>query len=166
MKERKIEWKIVGIAILLSLLMAVLIVFQDTIYTNVKLGLEWKFLNATLWGFFLVSFLVHYIGTKDITSDTGGLIFKHFGKFADTAFAIVTYGVTSTTSAAILKGVYIQQFSGGEIYFKHFDEIDVYSMLIVSGFLLFYSIRAGITALYNGITTSQANMALAVSEDQ
>lgn len=93
-----------------------------------------------------------------------GLIFNHFGKFADTAFAIITYGLASTTSAAILKGVYAQQFFNEKVYFQNFDQIDIYSMLVVCVFLLGYSLYAAITALKNAVILSQSETAIPINE--
>ena len=89
-------------------------------------------------------------------------IILHFGKFADSAFATITYGLASTTSAAILKGVYIQQFFQEKVYFNHFDQIDIYSMLVVCLFLLGYSLYAALSALHNAILLSKAETAVGV----
>jgi hypothetical protein len=107
-------------------------------------------------------FFVHYLSVKNDKNYTGGLIYKDFGKFADSAFAIITYGLASTTSAAILKGVYIQQFFHEKIYFNHFDQIDIYSMLAVCIFLLGYSLYAAINALKNAIVLSNAETAVGI----
>ena len=95
--------------------------------------------------------MIHYLSIRNSINGYEGLIYKSFGKFADSAFAAITYGLASTTSASILKGVCIQQIIGGEIYFNHFGEVDIYSMLVVSVFLFGYSIYATGHALVGAI---------------
>jgi len=95
--------------------------------------------------------MIHYLSIRNSTNGYDGLIYKSFGKFADSAFAAITYGLALTTSASILKGVYIQQIIGGDIYFNYFGEVDIYSMLVVSVFLFGYSIYATGHALVGAI---------------
>lgn len=116
--------------------------------------LEWDHLGTSLWFYTVISFLIHYLSSRNLDDAYSGVVFKHFGVFADSAFAAITFGLASTTSASILKGVYVQQYFGDEIYFKNFNDIDIYSMLVVCLFLLGYSFfscsKALIAALYLG----------------
>ncbi len=159
---KTLNFKLIGVFIFLVLLSILLVSYQDLTKNAIKATLQWEHLNITLWLSLICCFFVHYLSIKNDTTYDGGLIYKHFGKFADSAFAIVTYGLASTTSAAILKGIYIQQFFQEEVYFNHFDKIDIYSMLIVCLFLLGYSLYAAINALKNAILLSNAETAVGV----
>lgn len=164
MSGNKLNLKLILVFVLLLSLSALLVLNTESTMLTVKRFLEWKQLNLCLWLGFISCFIVHYLSIKDNTSYDGGLIFKHFGKFADSGFAVCTYGLASTTSAAILKGIYAQQFFSEEIYFMNFDQIDIYSMLIVCLFLFGYSIYAAGTALKNAVVESQAKIAIPVNE--
>lgn len=154
--------KLILVFLLLVGLSALLVLNKQSTMLHVKSVLEWEPLGSALWLGLASCFIVHYLSIKNDNSYYGGLIYKHFGKFADSAFAIVTYGLASTTSAAILKGVYVQQFFKTEVYFKNFDQVDIWSMLIVCLFLLGYSIYAGFIALKSAIFNSQAEVAVAI----
>lgn len=147
--------------VFLVVLSVFLVAYQDLTKNSIKLLLQWQHLNITLWLTLICCFTVHYISIKNDNA-YGGLIYKHFGNFADSAFAVVTYGLASTTSAAILKGVYIQQFFQEKVYFNHFDKIDIYSMLVVCLFLLGYSMYAAFNALKNAVLLSNAQEAVGV----
>jgi hypothetical protein len=131
----------------------------------IKAFLEWKFLNWTLWCGFFCCFLVHYLSVRNDHTQEHGLIYTHFGKFADSGFAMVTYGIASTTAASILKGVYIQQVIGSDIYFLKFDQIDIYSMLVVCLFLFGYSLFAALIALKNALVISNSSPAIPVIDN-
>ena len=161
---KALNFKLIGVFILLVFLSFILISNTEPTMLLIKSVLKWELLNATLWLGIICCFAVHYLSIKDDSSYNGGLIFKHFGKFADSAFAIITYGLASTTSASILKGVYIQQYFEEKIYFNHFDQIDIYSMLVVCLFLLGYSLYAAISALRNAVLLSQAELAIPVAD--
>ncbi|MCM0612406.1 hypothetical protein KFJ24_07955 [Marinobacter sediminum] len=125
---------------------------------------EWKHLNSSLWLGVFSCFIVHYLSIMDDSNYAGGLIFNHFGKLADTAFAVITYGLASTTAVAMLKGVYVQQFFDEKVYFRNFDQIDIYSTLVVCIFLFGYSMYAAITALKNAVILSKSETAIPVNE--
>lgn len=118
--------------------------------------LEWNKLNIVIWCFVTICFLMRWYSVKDIQGYDSGLIYKDFGVFADNAFAAITYGLTLTTSTAILKGVYIQLFFKEAIYFKDLDNIDIYSMLVVCIYLLSYSMIASFKSIIETFRTSQS----------
>ena len=160
---KALNYKLVCVFIFLVALSVFLVQFQGLTKDSIKSLLQWRHLNITLWLSLICCFGVHYISIKSDNSDYGGIIYKDFGKFADSAFAIITYGLASTTSAAILKGVYIQQFFDEKIYFNYFDQIDIYSMLVVCLFLLGYSLYAAFSALKNAVLLSKAEIAVPIA---
>ncbi|MBO2557572.1 hypothetical protein [Shewanella algae] len=161
----KLNLKLTSVFILLLVLSVLLVLNKEQTMVSIKSVLEWKHLNASLWLGLLSCFIVHYLSIMKDPNYVGGLIFSHFGKFADTAFAVITYGLASTTSAAILKGVYAQQFFNETVYFQNFDQIDIYSMLVVCIFLLGYSLYAAITALKNAVILSKSETAIPVNDE-
>jgi hypothetical protein len=156
--------KLSCVFILLVGLSILLLINKEPTMLYIKSILEWKRLNTALWLGFFCCFTVHYLSIKNDESYNGGLIFKHFGKFADSGFAMITYGLASTTSAAILKGVYIQQYFEEKVYFNNFDQVDIYSMLVVCLFLLGYSIFAALSALRNALLFTQAETAIPIKD--
>ena len=164
MNSKRLNIKLIIVFVFLLFLSIFLLLNKNESMLVVKAFLEWKLLNSSLWLGFICCFSVHYLSIKNDKYYDSGLIYKHFGKFADTGFAICTYGLASTTAAAILKGVYAQQFFDENIYFMNFDQIDIYSMLIVSAFLLGYSVYAAISAVIKAIVISQAETAVPVKK--
>jgi len=138
----KFDWKLALVFLLLIVLSAGYMTNQELVKSAIKSFLIWPHLSKCIWLAVLVSFFIHYLSIKNSSSIYEGLIYKAFGKFSDSAFAAITYGLALTTSASILKGVYIQQIVGEEVYFNKFDEIDIYSMLVVCLFLFGYSTYA------------------------
>jgi hypothetical protein len=138
--------------------------YQTEIKILLRQALEWKHLNMSLWLFIISSFSVHYLSVSKIANYENSIIFKHFGVFADSAFAAITYGLAATTSASILKGVYVQEWFEDKIYFNNFNDIDIYSMLVVCVFLFGYSLWACISSLKNAILIGTSTSAEAFRE--
>jgi hypothetical protein len=148
---KNINFRSIFSCVFLSVLAIAYINYQDQINKSLRVFLEWQHLNISIWMFIIVCFSSSYFAIRDDDSNNNGLIYKHFGAFADTAFAIVTYGLASTTSASILRGVYIQEFFKDKIYFNFFSQIDIFSMLVVCLFLFGYSLLASIRAVSQAI---------------
>ncbi|MFT6914738.1 MAG: hypothetical protein ACJAWL_001034 [Motiliproteus sp.] len=151
---KKINKKMVFVLLFLFCLAFLSVANQEDFSKLLRNFLEWKHLTISLWLYAIISFFIHYLSSKDMDSGYSGVVFKHFGVFADSAFAAITFGLASTTSSSILKGVYVQQYFGDEIYFNKFDDVDIYSMLVVCLFLLGYSFfscsKALVSAIYLG----------------
>lgn len=160
----KLDLKLISVAILLSALSFLLVTNQKETLILIKSILSWRHLNLSIWLGLGICFFIHYLSIKNEPGYTQGLIFVHFGKFADSAFAIGTYGLASTTAASLLKGIYFQQVLKQEIYFKNFNQIDIYSMLVVCIFLLSYSIYAAAKSFINAVTLSQAETVTPIKE--
>jgi len=160
----KFNLKLIFVALLLTGISYLLVINQQETLLLIKNVLSWKHLNLSIWLGLSICFFIHYLSIKDNKNHSQGLIYVHFGKFADSAFAIGTYGLASTTSASLLKGIYFQQVLDLEVYFQNFNQVDIYSMLVVCIFLLSYSIYAAITAFINGVTLSQSEKVIPIIE--
>lgn len=156
--------KLILVAFLLAGLSFLLVTNQKETLELIKNILSWKHLNLSIWLGLGICFFIHYLSIKDDDNYSQGLIFVHFGKFADSAFAIGTYGLASTTAASLLKGIYFQQVLEQEVYFKNFNQVDIYSMLVVCIFLLSYSIYAAAMSFINAVTLSQAETVTPITE--
>ncbi|WP_249621279.1 hypothetical protein [Desulfuromonas sp. CSMB_57] len=154
-----INWKLVGVFVFLIVLSALYVKNQENTKSIIRNILEWDLLSITLWLGILCCFSVHYLSIRNDTFDDNSLIFKHFGKFADSIFAVVTYGLSATTSSALLKGVYIQQVFGDQMFFNNFSDIDIYSMLVVCLFLFGYSLYASGVALKSALLKTNSKNA-------
>ncbi|MCC4225773.1 hypothetical protein LL295_19975 [Vibrio campbellii] len=158
----KFNYRLVFVLIVLVAIAATYITDQKYYNEAIRNVFEWKHLNISIWFGSLICFVLHYLSAKGSSAEYAGLIYKQFGIFADSAFAAITYGLAMTTSASILKGVYIQQFFGDVIYFNHFESLDIYSMLVVCLFLLGYSLWSCTRAAWEAIVFSSAERAEAV----
>lgn len=136
----KFDCKMLLTFVFLLILSIFYVYFQIDVNNKLRVFFEWEHLSTSLWLFSIISYLIHYISSDKTESKYNGVIFEHFGVFADSAFSAITFGLASTTSAAILKGVYIQKYFGDEVYFQQFDDFDIYSMLVVCLFLFGYSV--------------------------
>ncbi len=164
MNSYRLNFKLLGVTVLLIVLSCLLVTNQKETLDLIKEILSWQHLNLSLWLGLGICFFIHYLSIRNEPGYTQGLIYLHFGKFADSAFAVGTYGLASTTSASLLKGIYFQQVLEQEIYFKNFNQLDIYSMLVVCIFLLSYSIYAAVRSFINAVTLSQAKTAIPITE--
>ena len=150
----KLNYKLCGVVFVLILLLVGYVHYKAEIIQLIRFILEWGFLNTVLWFGVFICFFVNYISLKKNSVSQSGLIFTHFGPFGDSAFAVGTYGIASTTAASIAKGVYIQINFTDMVYFNHFSQLDIYSMLVVCCFLFGYSVYACYKALVAAIYVS------------
>ena len=157
-----INWKLVGLFFVLVVLSFSYIPNQDAVKTAVRAVLTWKHLQTVIWLSVFSCFFVHYFSVRKTGESYESLIFISFGKFADSAFAAVTYGLALTTSASILKGVYLQLVLNEAIYFNFFDDIDIWSMLVVCLFLFGYSLFETGKAVFNACVRSASADAVGV----
>lgn len=125
--------------------------YQVEIKLYIRSILEWKLLSTILWLYIIICYIIYFLANIDTKDNESGAIYKQFGTFANSAFAAITFGIASTTSAVILKGVYIQEYFGDKKYFLEFDNLDIYSILVVSMFLFGYSIIESFKSLLKGI---------------
>ncbi len=145
---------------IILVVLAVTYISEQKYYNQlIRSFLEWKQLSVSLWAGVVICFLVHYLSSRGSGDEYSGIIYKQFGVFADSAFAAITYGLAVTTSASILKGVYVQQFFGDVVYFNQFESIDIYSMLVVCLFLFGYSLWACVKAVWDAMILSSSEKA-------
>lgn len=143
--------RLVFALIFLVILAVIYVNYQQDVNIIFRNFLEWKHLNTSLWLYIMICYLIYYLSVRGNDNIESGVIFREFGTFGNSAFAAITFGLASTTSASILKGVYIQQFFKDKIYFNEFNEIDIYSMLVVSMFLFGYSVYSSLQSLLKAI---------------
>lgn len=133
-------------------LCALYIYYQELVDSVVKQIFEWDSLNLVLWAIPFCSFFIQFLSEKNGNVDNNGLIFRHFGHFGDYSFTVVTFGVASNTGASLLKVFFVQN-NFEDIFSQYLGQIDKYSILVVSLFLLGYplftSIRVLLSALHN-----------------
>ena len=163
--QKRINIWLLFVMLFLLFLSVIYMLNQKSINLGVRYILEWDKLNLAIWLWVSISFFIHYLSEKDNKNYYSGLIYKDFGIFADSFFAAITYGLAATTSTAILKGVYIQQFFGDVVYFNNFSSIDISSMLVVCIFLFGYSSWASLKAIGNAIVVGTSEEAVPVHEE-
>lgn len=112
--------------------------YQDELKSTVRTILDSKWAVAGV-SIYVICCAVMYQALVGGNSGIGGIFHSHFGKYADAVFAVVAFVPAGATSLTLLKGLFMQYFFG-QIYFIGFGEIDMTSMLVVSSFLLYYSL--------------------------
>ena len=172
MIRRKFNVKLVIVALVLFILSYLMVSNQQDFLRLARYIFIWKHLEICIWLIFSICFFVHYLSIKDDAGNKAEdnhnqiLIFFHFSKFANSAFAVITYSIASTTSISLLKGIFFQQVLEEQIYFINFGQLDIYSILIVCIFLFFYSIQVAAKALFYAITYRKAEEITAVTNDK
>jgi hypothetical protein len=133
------------------------ILYRDSVNQNFRDFLEWKNLSICLWLFIFICFSLHYLSVKNVDVYKKDYISGfpvQYGAFSNSVFSAITFGLATTTSVSIMKGIYIQEIFKDKIYFYNFDNIDIVSILVVSLFLFIYSMSNSIKVLYAAIKSS------------
>ncbi|MNI34911.1 hypothetical protein D3C73_889210 [compost metagenome] len=138
-KPSKINKKYTFFLLLMITIIILMQIYGHEIKKPIKEIFESDLLGVILWGYIIGTFCIHKLiyGTTTLKSDS--FILKHFGSYADLCFGMTTYGLAGTTSLALLKGLYLQQYFNS-IYFIGFASFDLVSMFLLSSFLLVYCI--------------------------
>lgn len=139
MSKKSINWGRLSAIALLFVLGVIIAAHKDPAKSLIKNVLESNWPTVTLWIIVLIGVVVRLFTENPEQPLKTGLIYESFGKYADAIFTATTYGVSGSTSLALLKGLYLQAFFGGE-FFSGFGNFDLVSICVISSFLLFYSI--------------------------
>lgn len=124
--------------------------YQVELKSVIRTALESKWLMAGSSIYIASCTAMYQIFVGGNSEFRGGLL-AHFGKYADAIFALVAFIPASTTSLALIKGLFMQYFFA-QVHFVEFDDIDMIAMLIVSSFLLYYSLFNATKMLIAAIT--------------
>lgn len=135
--QKKKAWRAFFIVVLFAFAFAVYLHQGDVKYL-IKAILNSPLTVAFVGIYAAIAVIAHQIFVGGSLGKTG-YIYSHFGKYAEPLFAIGTFVVASNTSLALLKGFYLQ-VAYNESYCVAFSTLDVYSIFLVSTFLLYYSL--------------------------
>ena len=91
-----------------------------------------------------------------VDNGASGNIYSQFGKFTDLFFAVFAYVPASAASIALLRGLFMQHYFRA-IYFEGFDQYDLISILVVSAFLLYYSLQRSTFLLIAAVQNVEAS---------
>jgi|SRR3989344_3211319 len=134
--KRKIKvWRI-SVFILLFAFACGVYAYQDDVKSIIREIFESKWSIALVSIYSVVAVVTHRIFIEG-SGTRAGFAYTHFGKYADSLLAIGTYVLASTTSIALLKGLFMQIIFS-QTFFSGFDRLDLISILVVSSFLLYY----------------------------
>lgn len=134
--KQKLKFQRISVFLLMIALACLAYGYQDQVKLIIKAFLESNWSVAIVSIYSTAAVVIHrmYIG-EDTTK--AGFAYAQFGKFADSLLAIFTYILSSATSLALLKGIYLQTIFS-QTYFVGFNALDFGSIVIVSSFLLYY----------------------------
>lgn len=131
--------------IVMFILFVLVTTYWEFVGEYIKKFLESKFPQIILWCYVVSLSLVHRfsVGSEE---HKDSFIYAHFGKYADTVFAISTYGIAGSTSLALLKGLFLQIFYGMS-FFTGFSTFDLVTMVMLCSCLLVYCMLSTTTML-------------------
>lgn len=139
MKWRKVSISRLLVIIILIIFCITLVNSKDETKGVARIILESSWPTVIIWILAIISVSAgKFYGQPNMNNPTG-LIYQSFGGYADSVFTIATYGLSGSTSLALLKGLHLQLFFGGA-FFIGFGDFDLASIFIISSFLLFYSV--------------------------
>lgn len=127
--------KRISAAIFLMVLIFITLIFSSEALYVIKIVMESGYLVLLLWTYVIVSVLMHAFIVIKPKADAYGF----FDKYSTTIYSIGTFGFGGGTSIALLKGLFLQHFYNIE-FLKDFSQFDIISMLILTSFLLIYSL--------------------------
>lgn len=127
--------KRISASIFLMILIFITLIFSSEALDMIKIVMESGYPVLLLWTYVIVSVLMHaFIVIKPKTD-----VYGFFEKYSTTIYSIGTFGFGGGTSIALLKGLFLQHFYNIE-FLKEFSQFDIISMLILTSFLLIYSL--------------------------
>lgn len=111
----------------------------------IKFTLESNIFSLIIWALPPIIFTIHYLRepNRDITSNF--FITNKYGNLVDHFGAAIGHSTAIGTSCTILKGIFIQKYIGGTIYFLEFDQIDLYAL----GLLMFYLLHQNTIIIFD-----------------
>lgn len=138
MTRGKFNWlRLLVILVLLSLGLF-LVSNKDEAKKILRIFLESNWPTIVIWLLAIIGVGAGKFFCESGNHETSSFIYRSFGGYADSIFTIATYGLSGSTSLALLKGLYLQLFFGGS-FFIGFGDFDLASIFVVSSFLLYYS---------------------------
>jgi len=146
--------RLVVILVLLFLGLA-LVYSKDEAKNIVRIFLESNWPTVVIWLLSIVGVSAGKFFCDAEKNETDGFIYQSFGGYADSVFTIATYGLSGSTSLALLKGLYLQLFFDGA-FFTGFGDFDLASIFVISSFLLFYSVVSTTRQIINVVFQVEA----------
>lgn len=122
-------------AVFIMVLVFITLLYGNDTLDKVKAAFESGYLPLLLWAYVVGSVAMHTLIVIKPQKD----VYIFFEKYSNTVYSIATYGIGGSTSIALLKGLFLQNFYEGD-FFKGFSSFDMASMFILSSFLLIYSL--------------------------
>jgi hypothetical protein len=110
--------------------------FGDDLKELTKLVLESKWTMAVVAIYVLSCAFIFQLHAGQQQKSTSTFL-ASLGKYTENIFSVLAYVPASTSSIALIKGLFLQHFYAVE-YYSGFDKYDLASILVVSSFLLFY----------------------------
>jgi hypothetical protein len=145
----------IGVSVVIGALAMFAFAYSEQLKSVIRTVLDSKWSTGIVGIYIFTCALIHQI-FNGIKSESSGLIYSQFGRFADFVFSLFAYLPASTAALALLKGLYMQHFFDGE-FFKGFDQIDLLSIVVVSAFLLYYSLNRSTILLITAIQSVEAS---------
>jgi hypothetical protein len=134
-----------SIFLLIGILAIIAFAYAEELRLFIKIALNSKWLTAVVGIYVFACAIVNriFVRTEDGPS---GAIYSQFGKFTDFIFATFAYVPASAASIALVRGLFMQHYFNAK-YFDGFDQYDLISILVVSAFLLYYSLQRSTSLL-------------------
>lgn len=111
----------------------------DEVLNVIKILLEKEILSIALFSGTVILFVINYVKHKSKQVQKDVIITDKFGDFIDNFLGGIGYGTVISTSLTLLKGLFVQKFFNIN-YFAEFDGLDLFAILGVALFLLYYAL--------------------------
>lgn len=136
---KKIRFDRLVVSVMLFLALLFLFSFRASAKEVTSAILESNWTPAIIWIFSFTSVVLDRLYCRNLQQGSG-FIYTNFGAYADAIFCIATFGFSGSTSIALLNGIYLQIFFD-KLNFIGFGNFDLASIIVISSFLLFYSLN-------------------------
>ncbi|GEM_PF-5725176 len=153
--KRVFMWK--RLALLTFLFLAASLVYatwDDSKYV-IALVLNSRWSIAAIIIYCITSVVMHRVCSEKAVFG-GSFAYSHFGKYADSVFAIATLSLAGTTSLALLNGIFMQ-ITFNELHYVGFETLDLASVILVSTYLMYYCLTNTTSLLVQVLFQAEAS---------
>lgn len=153
--KRVFRWK--RFALLAFLILAACLVYAtwDDFKYVIAFVLNSRWSIAVIIIYCIVSVVTHRL-CSDKAVFGSSFAYSHFGKYADSVFAIATLSLAGTTSFALLNGIFMQ-ITFNELHYIGFETMDLASVVLVSTYLMYYCLTNTTTLLVQVLFQAEAS---------
>lgn len=147
---KNLDWKYIGLALLLALSVILIFMFNGQILVFFKSIFSFKYLNHIAGGTAAIFTILHKIKTKNLKLNPN-MSFNEFRVPVEDILSFVGNPVTLVCSISLAKGIFLQYFYDNK-YFPFFESIELTFIGLVTAYLFYISLMELITNVKEAFT--------------